>query len=74
LDSTIKNITFDCFVLNRYGNYDKIAPYTYLHANVKNIHGLGTIIIVATPLWVKWKDETPTPKVGDLESPRLPNV
>jgi len=23
---------------------------------------------VATPLWVKWEDETPTPKVGDLES------
>jgi hypothetical protein len=24
--------------------------------------------VVATPLWVKWEDETPTPKVGDLES------
>jgi len=23
---------------------------------------------VATPLWVKWEDETPTPKIGDLES------
>jgi hypothetical protein len=23
---------------------------------------------VATLLWVKWEDETPTPKVGDLES------
>jgi hypothetical protein len=23
---------------------------------------------VAAPLWVKWEDETPTPKVGDLES------
>ncbi len=23
---------------------------------------------VATPLWVKWEDETPTPKVGDFES------
>ncbi len=45
MDSTIKDITFDCFVLNRYGNYDKIAPYTYLHANVTNINGLGTIII-----------------------------
>jgi hypothetical protein len=22
---------------------------------------------VATPLWVKWEDETPTPKVGNLE-------
>jgi hypothetical protein len=27
---------------------------------------------VATPLWVKWEDETPTPKVGDLESPGTP--
>jgi hypothetical protein len=25
---------------------------------------------VATPLWVNWEDETPTPKVGDLESSR----
>ncbi len=25
-------------------------------------------INVATLLWVKWEDETPTPKVGDLES------
>jgi len=24
--------------------------------------------LVATPLWVKWEDETPTPKVEDLES------
>jgi len=24
--------------------------------------------VVATPLWVKWEDETRTPKVGDLES------
>jgi hypothetical protein len=27
---------------------------------------------VATPLWVKWEDETPTPKVGDLESSETP--
>jgi hypothetical protein len=27
---------------------------------------------VATPLWVKWKDETPTHKVGDLESFETP--
>jgi len=26
------------------------------------------LLIVATLLWVKWEDETPTPKVGDLES------
>jgi len=29
-------------------------------------------INVATPLWVKWEDETPTPKVGDLESSGTP--
>jgi hypothetical protein len=29
---------------------------------------------VPTPLWVKWENETPTPKVGDLESLGLPNV
>jgi len=28
--------------------------------------------VVATPLWVKWEDETPTPKVGDLESSGTP--
>jgi hypothetical protein len=27
---------------------------------------------VATPLWAKWEDETPTPKVGDLESSETP--
>ncbi len=27
---------------------------------------------IATPLWAKWEDETPTPKVGDLESSRTP--
>jgi len=27
---------------------------------------------VATPLCVKWEDETPTPKVGDLESSETP--
>jgi hypothetical protein len=28
--------------------------------------------LVATPLWVKWEDETPTPKVGDLGSSGTP--
>jgi hypothetical protein len=28
--------------------------------------------LVATLLWVKWEDETPTPKVGDLESSGTP--
>jgi hypothetical protein len=27
---------------------------------------------IATPLWVNWEDETPTPKVGDLESTGTP--
>jgi hypothetical protein len=30
------------------------------------------IMRVATPLWVKWEDETATPKVGDLESSGTP--
>jgi hypothetical protein len=30
------------------------------------------VLIVANPLWVKWEDETPTPKVGDLESSGTP--
>jgi hypothetical protein len=30
------------------------------------------VTLVATPLWVKWEDETPTPKVGDLESSGTP--
>jgi len=27
---------------------------------------------VATPLWAKWENATPTPKSGDLESSRTP--
>ncbi len=27
---------------------------------------------VATLFWAKWEDETPTPKVGDLESSGTP--
>jgi len=30
------------------------------------------MIIVATPLWAKWEDATPTPKSGDLESSGTP--
>jgi hypothetical protein len=33
---------------------------------------LTLMFSVATLLWVKWEDETPTPKVGDLESPGTP--
>jgi hypothetical protein len=29
-------------------------------------------LTVATLFWVKWEDETPTPKVGDLESFGIP--
>jgi hypothetical protein len=29
-------------------------------------------LVVATLLWAKWEDETPTPKVGDLESSGTP--
>jgi len=45
LDSTIKDITFDCFVLNRYGNYDKTAPFNYLHAGMIDIHGVCTATV-----------------------------
>jgi len=45
LDSTIRDVAFDYFVLNRYGNYDKIVFYNYLHANVIDIHSVCTIII-----------------------------
>jgi len=30
------------------------------------------IKIVATPLWAKWENATPTPKSGDLESSEIP--
>ncbi len=52
LDSTIKDIAFDCFVLNRYGNYNKNAPYNYLHANVTDIHGvcIVTVTIGCSPI------------------------
>ncbi len=40
LDSTIKDVAFDYFVLNTYGNYDKIVFYNYLHANVTYVHGV----------------------------------
>jgi hypothetical protein len=46
LDSTIRDVAFDCFVFNRYGNYDKITPYNCLHANVTNIHNVFIIIII----------------------------
>jgi hypothetical protein len=32
----------------------------------------GSTLNVATLLWVKWEDETPAPKVGDLESSGTP--
>jgi hypothetical protein len=45
LDLTIRDVDFDCFVLNRYGNYDKIVPSNYLHADVTNIHYVCTVIV-----------------------------
>jgi len=36
---------------------------------IKNAKG---VLTVATLLWVKWEDETPSPKVGDLESSGTP--
>jgi len=49
LDSTIKDIAFYCFVLNRYGNYNKNAPCNYLHADVTDIHGVCTVTIGRSP-------------------------
>jgi hypothetical protein len=46
LDSTIINMTFDYFVLNRYGNYDKTIPYNYLHADVIDIHDVCTVNVI----------------------------
>ncbi len=48
-----------------------------LYCGVVNPHNMVDLEIVitnvvATPLSVKWEDETPTPKVGDLESSRIP--
>jgi hypothetical protein len=51
-----------------------IYDYNFLHVGFEIISYYYNALIVATPLWVKWEDETPTPKVGDLESPGLPNV
>jgi hypothetical protein len=45
LDSTIKDVAFDCFILNRYGNHDKIATYIYLLVDVTDIHNVCTVII-----------------------------
>jgi hypothetical protein len=46
LDSTTKHGAFDCFVLNRYGNYDKTTAYNYFHANVIDICGVCTYLKV----------------------------
>ncbi len=43
LDSTIKDVAFECIVLNRYGNFEKFAPYLYLHVDVTYLHGFTTI-------------------------------
>jgi hypothetical protein len=43
LDSTIKDVAFECIVLNRYENFEKVAPYLYLHADAIDLHGFTTI-------------------------------
>jgi hypothetical protein len=45
LDSTIKDAVFNCFILNKYGNHDKIATYNYLHVDVTDIHNVCTVIV-----------------------------
>jgi len=45
-------------------------PIDSLKGNQERSNPLRSI--VATPLWAKWEDETPTPKVGDLESSGTP--
>jgi hypothetical protein len=37
-----------------------------------DLHFFLGMEVVATLLWVKWEDETPTPKVRDLESSGTP--
>ncbi len=63
LDSTIKDITFDCFVLNRYGNYDKTAPCNYLHANVIDIHDVCTITITIRDSIINFHKDKFTKKI-----------
>jgi hypothetical protein len=41
----MKDVAFDCFVLNRYGNCDKIVAYNYLHADVIDIHNVCIVTI-----------------------------
>jgi len=40
----------------------------YLHATKVGWHSA----VVATPLWAKWENSTPTPKSGDFESSGFP--
>jgi hypothetical protein len=58
LDLTIRNMTFDYFVLNRYGNYDKTIPYNYLHADVIDIHNVCTANVIIGGSFINFhKDE-----------------
>jgi hypothetical protein len=45
LDSTIRDMAFECIILNRYGNFEKVALYSYLHADVTNLHKFITVIV-----------------------------
>jgi hypothetical protein len=63
LDSTIKDVAFECIVLNRYENFENLASYLYLHADVKDLRRFititvtigGTLINFHLHKFVKWK-------------------
>jgi hypothetical protein len=56
------------------GNTDSLDSLDLPRPGLGGSHHLPpySILYVATPLWMKWEDETPTPKVGDLESSGTP--
>jgi hypothetical protein len=49
-----------------------VISFVDVTLNWKHVHDDKTMTFVATPFWAKWEDETPTPKVGDLESSETP--
>jgi hypothetical protein len=63
LDSTIRDMAFECIILNQYGNFEKLASYSYSHADVTDLHGFTTIIVTIGGTlinfhlhkFVKWK-------------------
>ncbi len=50
-----------------------VVPYNPYLSMLFNCHiNVEVCTSIATLLWVKWEDETPTPKVRDLESSGTP--